>query len=358
MRHTCRQLWPRLWSCQLREPVTINWRGTRSLSTSEVLDALGVAVPYISFIGILGLWGFDMTPVARWRARRIAAKPWIGVQLRTEESYRQNQQMSEAISTHLRNFSVGVHVLCAPGGAGKTTELARCIQRAVNDDCGRDCRQDDVFYEPVTGVVAISPGTMMGSTPPAWMEIADKFLEWRRLPMRAKSPVTSAFQGVLATRHRIEDVIPQGTILVIDNYDSMHSEAAKEEVKALAQRGVETRKFKTFVVVQSPALATAIHSWNENRKIKILQPGTGCTFAMSTEDAADMARVLARYDHVPESRHAMFVEDAQRARAPGFIVESAKEYSRQSIPDSVRDTAKDTAALWGAWSQAKSRWKA
>jgi len=101
--------------------------------------------------------------------------------------------------------------------------------------------------------------------------------------------------------------------------------------RALAQRAANTRKFKIFVVVRNPALATAITSYN---KIRLLEPAPGASFAMNKKDAKELALVLAQLHDIPKERHCMFVQDAEIAKTPGFIVKNAHAYKRFSAPAS------------------------
>lgn len=79
-------------------------------------------------------------------------------------------------------------------GAGQTKELAKCIRRRIDADKNDKFPEHD---EPVTGVVEISPGMLLGLYPPPWMEVMNAL--WKPRPA-ARNPTVTALHWVLGTR--------------------------------------------------------------------------------------------------------------------------------------------------------------
>ena len=67
-----------------------------------------------------------------------------------------------------------------------------------------------------------------------------------------------------------EDVIPSGTLIVIENVESVSSDDLSQLLN-LAQRGVETKKFNTLVVTHNSDTAKTICKMNGGHKFNIVK---------------------------------------------------------------------------------------
>lgn len=306
-------------------------------------------------VAVAGCALFDTKWVAQWRAARLTSSTWQGVKLR-DNTYQPIAALDEALDSHLCRFSVGVHVVCAPAGAGKTTAVAKAIQRAR-----AQAQHGTSGGTKITGqlVIGSSVGEDKGVGSLHAM-VKSKVFGHPGAHGSQESVVSRMLHDELATAHKLTEVLPEGTVIVIDNADTLRGSAGfKQSILALAQLGVERQVFTTVVIVSDPALALQIQAWNSGRKIKAVRPACARSFAMPPEQCQQLARAFADRAHLGSDNAARLVADAELARTPGFVVENAEEYAWESelLAGSLHDCALATARQWSAWEAAAAKWR-
>lgn len=291
---------------------------------------------------------YDTKWVAQWRAARLTSATWEGTEGTDGTDGRPYQPIAaldDALDWHLQRFSVGVHILCAPPGAGKTTAVAKAIQRA---------RAHGVDKPPgapkITGQLVI--GSPTKNTTPLYATLRDAIGG-----PRSRSTISRLLHAELATGHKLTDVIPKGTVIVIDNADTLRGSAGfKRAVMALAQMGASTKTFTTIIIVSDPALALQMRAWRGSSKIQTVRPLGARSFAMPPEQCQQLARAHAERAHLTMGDTARLVDDAALARTPGFVVDNVTEYrctvylGRHTA--ALHDCAQAAARGWSAWESA------
>ena len=307
---------------------------------STVHAKLAIKLAGAGAVAAVGGAMWDTLPVARWRVQRVTSEPWEGVKLEPG-SYQQNACLESALDSHLRNKPVGLHILCAPRGSGKTATLAHVLRKARED--GR-----------VSGLLVLDHKTV-------------RFPLWMRA-MNAVAPahmqdggrtVDTAAAATLGSFHPVEKVLPQDSVVVIDDAEnfSANDQHFKDRLYSLAKQGAQGKNFKTFVVVHDPVLALELHAINAHNKVKLVKPQQSPTFALPKPQCKALASVLGRNRGMDAATLHKFTRDAVTSQTPGFVVENAEAYRAGTVPASLHDAALTAASQWRTWQEQVATWR-
>ena len=156
-------------------------------------------------------------------------------------------------------------------------------------------------------------------------------------------------------------VVPDNTVIVIDDAEHFYDLAPEkfiEELYGVAKHGAETKQYTAFVIVHNPVLALRLHAINGHRKVKMVRPAGGSTFALPPKECRELASSLAQAHRIPKERIETFKNDAAIAQTPGSAAENAAAYaSTRELAPALHECALEAQATWQNWLTSASKWK-
>ena len=266
-------------------------------------------------------WLTTSAPLVRRRLAKKCSKEWVGVRL-TPKTFVVNKKMQEAALADTNAF-LGLMVMAAPEGAGKTTALAAAVKQLRNDD-----------MSPVTGQLVFD------------LEDATS----------VRTALDAEFCG-----HSPVDVLPKGTVVVLDHLDDVATETVTDmgpTLRKLAHSALQSQHFTVVALCRDPVFAEDVVQLNNAEKIHRVR---GVNEWRMTPTEIDELFTKSLEAHAgygtwfrSEWQEAIRAA-AHEARTPAFVVHAMRRVSEDRPPVELDLHVTSICASWAYFLSAAHR---
>ena len=256
----------------------------------------------------------DWKPVVMNRMASTCAETWHGANL-DPSTIVENTRIQKDAYAYIGSFT-GLVVMAAPRGTGKTTAVAAAIRKLR-------------IEEPhVTGQIVFD------------LEGASSL----------RAALDEKFGG-----HAPEDVIPRGTVIVLDHLDDIANESVSDmapTLRKLAHTAVQTRHFTVVALCRDPVFAEAVVQLNGGEKMHRVEGVNEWRLTPDEVDAVCDKAFQAKSLHADwfrtEWKDAIRTA-AHEARTPSFVVKVTRRVGPRHPPVNLDMQVAEEHETWNSF---------